>query len=355
MAPLTPSSVANTPMTPTPSIKPPSQLYSRPSSNVSVPKLTDNIRNVRESIENQGIYFEDVDSYDRYPDFQQHINSIIDRERGSVMRPESLRKAKQFRLENATSNETSYFANLKPLVIKDERMVQTSKRTFEDAAKWVLKSYHSDELDVRQNVMFVKDILPKKAGTAEKEKILGLTTPQPDWVYGLKRVRFSNATPAQLGIEAAALIGIAPGLIHPFFVMENKSCEDPIEDAENQAIRSGAALVAARRRLNGIAKGPDNENDEGTTGADFHSYAFSCSWVPQMANLHVHWQEQREDGSSIYHMNLLRLYAFARAKEMSDFRHDLHNILDWGTSLTRKTAIESLVAKIVAKHSTASE
>ena len=46
-------------------------------------------------------------------------------------------------------------------------------------------------------------------------------------------------------------------------------------------------------------------------------------------------------------MTRLGQYAMDREDELASFRHDVHNILDWG-ALNHKKAAEALVATIVA-------
>ena len=287
------------------------------------------------------MYFEDEEAYDRYSGLQEEVNKIVFGERGSAMRPESLRQIKQWRIENATKDEATYFNGLMPQVIKDTRSQETSKRSFEGEIVSQAKTFDSDGLDKKRDPLFVKNILPQRLEMVEKK--LGLTTPKPDFAFGLKRPRFPDPHAPTLPNEVDALIGVAPGLQHPFFVIENKGCEDSIETAENQAIRSGATLVAARRLLNQKAR-PAGEQEIG--GADIDSFAFSCSWVPQMANIHLHWYELREDGLGVYHMSLLRGYLMSNKGDITDFRRDIHNILDWGVSTKRRKALEELVRKI---------
>ena len=104
------------------------------------------------------------------------------------------------------------------------------------------------------------------------EKRLGLTDAKPDFVFGLKEHR-SQPKAALLKGEAKALIGVAPRLRQAFSVIETKGCEEPIQRAEMQAIRSSVTLVAARRLLNMNGTDSDQEKE----GANTQSFAFSCS------------------------------------------------------------------------------
>ena len=327
-----------------------------PPSSSSGPKQTENNDNVRASLANQGMYFEDEESYHYHSELQKEIESLIFRERGSAAQIESLRRIRSWRAENATKDEGTYFAGLVPQIIKGSRSTSsTNKRTFQGEIIVQAKSFDSDGLDVRQNANFVRNILPRRIQATEKR--LGLTNPKPDYVYGLRRSRHPDPQEPLMSSEVEALIGVAPGLLHPFFVIENKGCEDSIETAENQAIRSGAALVAARRELNKKARHDGEEEEE--VGPDMHSYAFSCTWVPQMANIHVHWYELRANhkangkgATGVYHMNLVRGYLMSDGQHVSDFRRDIHGILDWGVSPKRKETLKRLVSEIVTNEET---
>lgn len=54
------------------------------------PKVAKNVRNVRHSLCEEGFYFEDDDSYDKYPELRKEVERIFYMERGSSMRSESL-------------------------------------------------------------------------------------------------------------------------------------------------------------------------------------------------------------------------------------------------------------------------
>ena len=359
-------------------------LTATPSSS-SGAKPTANEDNVRAASAKQGMFFEDEESYERYPNFKAPIEQMVFGERGSTMRVESLKNIKTWRVENATKDEKTFFANMKPMIIKNERNITaTNKRTFQDEIVYQAKSFSSDGLDQKEDCLFVKNILPLRTTYAEAAQ-LGVTTAKPDFVYGLQRPRFPDGTEPVLSPDTVAQIEVAPGIQHAFFSVDNKGSQHSIEAAENQAMRAGATMVAARRILNRKAKGkaqpvavsnaiaidtarsaasvvaanatantialgpPGSEKEQEDMGADTNSYAFTCSWVPQMANIHVHWCERRPGGSEIYHMNLLRGYLMSDGGHVADFRKDVHNILDWGVDPKRKMLLKQL-ERDVAKY-----
>ena len=338
------------------------------------------------------MFFEDEDSYEKYPEFKAYIENMVFGSRGSAMRTESIQSIKTWRAENATKDEKTYFAGIIPKIFKEMRGGPASKkRSFgEEVARQAESFFKNDGLDQREDCLFTKGLLPLRTSYAEAAA-QGVTTAKPDFVYGLRYPRYPDLDAPVLTNETKAEVGVAPGIRHAFFSVDNKGSQQSIESAENQAMRAGATLVNARRYLNRKGKGKvgplmsgnevtgtdavtadaamsdpfvspadaeanttapgpqANEVQEEDLGVDPSSFAFTCSWVPQMANLHVHWCERRTGGSEFYHMNLLRGYLMSDNDHLSHFRKDVHNILDYGVSTKRKEILKQL-ERDIAKH-----
>ena len=351
----------------------------------TVAKPTANVDSIRQSLAKQGMFFEDIDSYDKHADFKEHITKMFNGKRDSEMRERSAKACQRYRLEHRTTNENSYYPALMPMLLPHTIDRNELLKVIDDQAQ----SFATVEnLAGVHEVLFVKNILPGNI-EANCASFLGTTTPKPDYTYGLKREQYPSGYLSKISQEADLYIGVAPGVRHPFFCIEQKSASSPIEEAENQAIRSGATLVEARRILNRMANNRKQRKPEGqetgqsapsvTTQADlpdqgssmsqekqkdqglankqsekqkpkrsvdWDSFAFSCSWVPQFAKLHVHWYENRPGEDSIWHMNRIRSYCLDEDDQLSNFRADVHNILDFGCSLERRNALEVMDKKI---------
>ena len=337
----------------------------------------------------QGMFFEDEDSYEKYPEFKGYIENIVFGSRGSAMRTESIQSIKTWRAENTTKDEKTYFAGIIPKIFKEVRSVSVPrKRSFEGEVVHQAQSFETDGLDHCEDCLFVKNLLPLRTTIAEAAS-QGVTTAKPDVVYGLNIPQHPDLDEPVLKGETMAEIQVAPGIKHAFFSVDNKGSQNSIEAAENQAMRAGATMVSARRYLNRKAKGkvvplmlgnevtvadavtadtetandavmsdpfvsptdveanitapsPQANETQEDLGVDTSSFAFTCSWVPQMANLHVHWCERRSGGGQVYHMNLLRGYLMSDKDHLSHFRKDVHNILDYGVSTKRKETLKQL-------------
>ena len=239
------------------------------------------------------------------------------------------------------------------------------KHNFEEEIKFQAKSYAADSLDQRENSLFNKGILPIRTSIAVAAA-QGITTPKPDLVFGFAQSRFPLIDAPVLSEETKALIGVAPQLQHAFFSVENKGSQKSIEAAENQALRSGAAMIAADAALNRKAhrklelyprkdRAVDtdvpvtktitisdpttsdtsldaagatintiappqqaDETDQEDYGADKNSIAFTCNGTPQMANVHGHRREYHRNGVTSY-MTLVRGYLLSNEGHLRDF------------------------------------
>ena len=358
------------------------------SSSSSSTKQTPNEHNVRVSMAEHGLWFENLESFNKYPEFEAKIAGIVFADRDSAMRIESIKACNTWRAENATRDEKTYFAGQIPRIIKDERSVGTLKRTFQDEIIYTAKDWKEDGLVRREDCLFVQGSLPLRTSPAQAAE-QGVTNPKPDVVFGLKHALHPPPDEPMLSNETKAVIGVAPEIEYPFFSVENKGAQKSIEAAENQAIRSGAAMAAAiatlrckaHRKLEllppqlkdnavytsafttDLATASDpttsdtsviaadatidtiappqqaNETNQKDCGADMNSFVFTCSWVPQMANLHVNWIEHRPEGK-IYHMSHIKSYLMCDPDDLRAFRRHIHNVLDWGISTDRKTSLK---------------
>ena len=340
-------------------------------------KITENVHNIRIQLAQQGMFFEEEDSYEKQTEFKEHLNEMIFGDRASGMRALSVKKAKQFRKFHGDEDEETYFSYAVPVYIH--------VNGFPEAALSMSTDFVAQGLHHVKSGLFTPGVLPRRASEDWFEKIVGMTTPKPDYTFGLEQNRYPNEAEQQLSQEVQTLVSLCPNLRHPFFVIENKGANNSIEKAENQAIRSGAALVLAQRRLRYIAKkavearkqaresgkGKQKESSaesqshnsgatrkwedkepkkgEEPVGVDRDTIAFSCSWTPQMAKIHVHWHERKDEkdgGDSVYHMDVLGAYLVGEDQYIRCFRNDVHNILEWGVSKERKDKIQAMMDQI---------
>ena len=191
-----------------------------------------------------------------------------------------------------------------------------------------------------------------------------IATPRPDIIYGLRRSAF---TPAERLVNETFQdwASASEDCFHPFFLVECKLFK--IEDAENQIARGGSSLVNARRNFD--AQDRERAMRQNSLGPDLASIAFSLALTPAQAHLFIHWAEvipsslspassppfQTEpDYTVVYHTTILTVYRLtspahvlsvltspSNEHSFDRLRHDLNNILDWGT-LKRKKEVKEV-------------
>ena len=277
-------------------------------------------------------------------DFKSKINNIVTRDRNSEMANRSKGKIRKLIEDNYTQNEATFSGKVVPKIIKESRDVPTRKRSLNDEVVFTAQDYDDDGLHYMQNNKFIKNALPGYSKATEKA--IGLSDPQPDWTFGLKQ-GLPDPKTRRLPSKVSSLLGVCPGMHHPFLVIETKSAEEGMGLAENQAIRDGSTIVNARRQLNYMAANIPRLPAI-LSGPDEHSFAFSCCWNPDLAKVFVNWCQVMPDGTEIFHMNRVADYLMSREEELVKLRRDLHNIIDWGV-LTNRQAAEEVVAKIRTK------
>lgn len=289
------------------------------------------------------MYINEGDAWEsRCAAFKSKVLDMFDRPRPSRMQETSAKAISKILNQNYTQNEKTVSGLVLPRIFKDTHTVVLNKRNFEGEVLKVVRSYEDEGLQSVECPVFVKDMVPGK-DFGSTEKAFGLTDPVPDMVYGAQQSRFpkTGRQPPQM---IQVLKNMASGVDWPFFVVENKSCERGIAEAENQAIRDGATIVNARLRLQSYSR----QGDIPVKGADPDIFVFSCVWTPDLARMFVHWHETLEDGTSLFHMTKIRHYLMLDdTNGFADLRRDVHSIFDWGL-LEYVPAAEKMYQQVVS-------
>ena len=330
--------------------------YATPSgsSSASIPipglKLNRSTHNVRQTLAQHGMQI-DVDRLrENYKPFEDMTRNILSGERGSIMKQGSAEHIIRWIRQNKTRSEESIMAQLIPMIIPASRQVQKSTAKdgtseadmhMDAAHAYELKFFSDDGALVNINRQFNRDVLPtwlKADDQVQLRKMLakepGMTAPKPDYTYGVRENQYPDIHSQRFGTHTRALMGVAPEMVHPFFIMEGKTTKGDLADAENQAIRGGATLVRARRLLNAKAGAGD------AAGPDKNSFVYSMTMDTNIARIWLNWCEilpkHKSDGDhpeelyETYHMNPLYTALLDDEGMLRELRRKLNNIIDWG-------------------------
>ena len=246
-----------------------------------------------------------------------------------------------------------------------------------EAIQWIETAWEKDHLRCNWSADFTRGSVPPleildPALKFYTDKAPQVTNPKPDLTYGLLQTAFSKNEQIINETNEASL---SVGMVHPFFIVEVKSAEKPIDEAENQCARGGAAMVWLKRKFNNLAEGTykDKEAQPGEDGdhlagqmshnneeipidhyrTDTKSFTFSLAIVPRNARMFVHWAEEAFSKEGIllttnWHANEVHTYNLKFPEPWIELHRDLDNILDWGT-LTRKQELTDLCKKILER------
>ena len=169
--------------------------------------------------------------------------------------------------------------------------------------------------------------------------------PAPDPAYGIKEDAFSFRDEKILDTLGCKL---SSELYHVFFLVEAKSMNNPLGEAENQCCRGGAAMTHNRRVFDATVVPPNDQSQQLTAStsdadsstsaldtyqkADIDLFTFSMAIDPDHANLFVHWAEETASQTTIWHMNGLEPCDLRFLNDYPRLHHDVDNILDQGIS-----------------------
>ncbi|KAK4692722.1 hypothetical protein P7C71_g4540, partial [Lecanoromycetidae sp. Uapishka_2] len=322
-------------------------------SSTSASAKPNNIGGIRRVLYDNNLVIDDEDAFERCSEIRSAALGIIQGDRNSGMQPGSHKELQAIRKTFATANELTFLVELWACLLHKMRDIQPLDP--QGRIGWITQAWRKDHLRVNWGADFLCDSVPaiRKPDDKVLAKLLDslprVQNPRPDLVYGLRAEAFEE-TARRIHHTCNRYTVLSADLYDAFFLVEVKSAEGTIEDAENQCCRGGAAMIYARSKFNAqatTAKTP--------LGADLHSIAFSLALVPSKAHLFVHWAEVREN-DVIYHMNLINSYDFRSPSggSFAELRHDIDNVLDWGT-LKRKREITAVCDEIAKQTNQADE
>ncbi|KAL9134765.1 MAG: hypothetical protein Q9175_004055 [Cornicularia normoerica] len=352
---------------------------------------------ISQRLRTYGLHQGDDDTFNKYKDFKEVVERILRGERSprSIVKSSSAVRFKEKQRYFAKANEDTLVHNLIDCIIKPRRRVKyeieegikssdidgtsigdsSSEENREhilaepdDNHGWVVAEYWDDGLINEYNLEFNRYFLPfvTQDGELTKnlEKCEGMTNPKPDFIYGINRDKYAIPLNVQISAEIQLVREVVPMMYDPVLIIEGKSDRGEAGVAENQACRSGAALVNAARMLR------EAIGDEDVEGADGRTFVFSATLCPAVMEIWVHWAEVLYiDGEQVtemdgpygkesmktpckkkhvlYHMNSLEQKALKNPDFLDKFRPFLHNVLDWGC-IERFNQLRDLYARLYA-------
>ena len=275
--------------------------------------------------------------FDSFPEFKAHVRRVVNEERPSGAKKDSVEKLQEKQEYCQDANEDTILFNLLHLIAKESRQV-AKEATVQDGSdqdrekSYEVREFWSDGVVVQVNRLFRNTTLPNaylQSGLLEDiakalAKQDGMTQPKPDYTYGIKTDKYLRKDGTQFTDE---LLDIVPKMHHAFLLVEGKSNKGAMTQGENQACRGGATLVNASRQL--LAK----LGRVDILGPDKDTFVYSVTMESKVMDIWVHWAEVRMNGKAHevhFHMNAIASKSLTDDEALPFLRRVLHNILDWG-------------------------
>ncbi|KAL9586567.1 MAG: hypothetical protein Q9212_000819 [Teloschistes hypoglaucus] len=224
------------------------------------------------------------------------------------------------------------------------------KRTHEvrEGEVYISKEWADDGLSANPNQLFLKNTVSDLKLSKEEERIMEehvprLKTPKPDICFEIDKAMFTNEE-LLWTTTVKEHVNIQAGLYLAFAVAEFKGPGGTIQEAEDQASRSGSTLVDAARQIQSLAGERALDHD----GSDDESIMFSICMTMSQARIYVHWKLNSGYDNAGYYMSRIRSFDLSSEERVKNLRHDIEAIVDWGL-ITHKERMKTILEKVHGK------
>ncbi|KAI4196105.1 MAG: hypothetical protein LQ350_006768 [Teloschistes chrysophthalmus] len=278
--------------------------------------------------------------YDKYPSMKVAVDRAL-KNGDPTMRDFSARKIVRTVDRMDRMSEDRFFSEVWGLIFKRTHEVR-------EGEVYISKEWADDGLSANPNQLFLKSTVSDLKLSKEEEKIVEehvprLKTPKPDICFGIDKAMFTNEE-LLWTTTVKEYVNIQAGLYLAFAVAEFKGPGGTIQEAEDQASRSGSTLVDAARQIQSLAGERTLDHD----GADDENIMFSICMTTSQARLYVHWKLNSGDDNAGYHMSRIRSFDLSSEEQLKNLRHDIEAIVDWGL-ITHKERMKTLLEKVHGK------
>ena len=280
---------------------------------------------------------------------------ILDRKRLSLWSEDKREQVQKGIMDYAMELEATFIVNLMNHLLGKTRMTAPGEELQGDDLRreqqGIERAWEKDHLRVRYNIDFLPASIPKiRTGDPFHDQLINevprVENPRPDVAFGIFQTAFSVLEQETLNNNRNNLAG--PGCYGIFMIIEAKCMNQSIEEAENQCIRSGCAMVSTKRILNRAATLPHKVTPASGSAAaiqyprpDMESYAFALAVGSSHAHMFVSWALEKDSKDSVeWHMHFLRDYSFRRPEDLNQLHHDMNNIQDWGLGIRKDTLLQ---------------
>ncbi|KAL8968444.1 MAG: hypothetical protein Q9197_004882 [Variospora fuerteventurae] len=301
---------------------------------------------VRKELENDFMFI-DRGHLKEDHDFRKIVTKVMETDRKSTVSEEDIKRFKQTYEIYKDFNEATLVHALLPFMMTEQFTAQNvdaeghgegdfKERSFVDeGVVYTVDHLFQSRYCLPHRNMNVPGFNSPEALKSLFDSKPHLTTPKPDFVYGLRKDKLPSQPPDIMRSDAIdQLLNIAP-IREVFFVWENKSGGGNLIKCGNDALKDTSALVYARRQIYEFLSRPSSP------GIDKDTYIYAAINDNKRIEFYVAYAWLPNDLSCVeFCMDRIGSEDFT-INELTDnrtilpcLRKPLHNIIEWG-SVTR--------------------
>ncbi|KAL8904763.1 MAG: hypothetical protein Q9207_003057 [Kuettlingeria erythrocarpa] len=307
------------------------------------PDMATSPANIRESLSENYMFIER--GYLNHPDngeFKDKVMKVTRSDRKSAVSEKDSEAFEKTYKTYKLTNEATLTHFLIPVMVKTELTAQDCNQDSEPYGEFKTRDFIDQGVRTALNELFAPYCLPHalmnrpEAPRSMTEDHFNdtkaLTTPKPDFVYGLSEDALPKA-PSDIKVSKAisSLLKVAP-IRDVFFVWENKSGGGILMKCENDAVRDVSAIIYAKRQLYEYL-GRANE-----PGIDKQTFVYAATNDNRKLDIWVAYAWMPEDLSRVeFHMEKIGSIDFSMDEleqdpnTLANIRKPLHNIIEWGS------------------------
>ncbi|KAL8898318.1 MAG: hypothetical protein Q9192_002137 [Flavoplaca navasiana] len=284
-------------------------------------------------------------------DFKKMILKVMETDRTSAVSEGDIKRFDETYKTYKNSNEATLVHALLPIMMGDKLTSQggegdLKERSFIDhGVIFRMDQLFNEQYCLPHSTMNISG-LPLATMRAPFDSTACLTTPKPDFVYGIDKDKLPSRPIDLVPSEQIAKLLDRASIREVFFVWENKSGGGNIMKCGDDALKDTAALILARRQLYEIIGRPSSP------GIDKDTYMFAAInnngrieffiayvWLPKDLS-YVEFCMDSIGGEN-FTINELK----ENRTILPCLRRPLHNIIEWG-SVIRMAKVKQFYQKL---------
>ncbi|KAL8880263.1 MAG: hypothetical protein Q9198_002295 [Flavoplaca austrocitrina] len=275
--------------------------------------------------------------------FKEKVVKVMKSDRHSGVSGKDAKHFKENLGAYKNDNENTLVQAILPIMMKEEFSAQDvnergevegdqKERSFIEAGvKYQVNQLYNNRYCLPHQFMNVVPLTESKVHQHFDSKKY-MTTPKPDYLYGLNRPELSAPPPdILLSVGLDALLDIA-GVRNVFLVWENKSGGGDLIKCGNDALKDSSALILAHRKVNALKgraskPGIDKDTYMYTAINDNHriEYYVAYAWMPEKLD-RVEFCMEMIGYQDFTHDEDMQAHTI-----LTSVRKVLHNIIEWGS------------------------